>query len=459
MNLFTSSSRPVRQLTIDMIIGVLVFLLIFAGSVLFLSDNLPHHHQWIRVSVENQDKKSDPNKSEIQVYGGSSVSFGYNFEFLNAVSDRPVLNYGLHAGLGLDTLMRRVEANAGKGDIVILQLEGPYYGRKVPTHLEQEINIGFTNKHYGLTKFASIKSAVQTSYPIYWGSVKEKYKAITDGKRDVPETCGSSPLSERLKKTAGHKNLNLGPYCEVSYNILGPRSKLGRVTTFRITEEVETRLKTLQQTLNDRGAEMWLAPPPVIDRGQKILPKVMLQRKRFFKKLDKRGFKSFCTEIPAYDQFLFADTYLHLNHVGSFIRSMNFASCLSEKNLAQYDEGQNKNTFLEFLKLRENLDPRYGWEQAILDLETITSKIKTLPPGSLKDTNNRWVSLGQTDLPTVQDIVGPNTDLSAIKYRSGNGKAELSYSGLEKVHLLKDAVPDYVKHCKDQACDSIRIIL
>ena len=54
---------------------------------------------------------------------GSSVTFGVDAAQLSKATGRPVINLGLHAGLGGAAIMAYAEAKAKRGDLIILSLE------------------------------------------------------------------------------------------------------------------------------------------------------------------------------------------------------------------------------------------------------------------------------------------------------------------------------------------------
>jgi hypothetical protein len=77
---------------------------------------------------------------KVIVAGGSSVLYGVDAESATQQLQRPVLNFGLHAGLRLESLLREVEQVTETGDAVVLALEPPFYTRTVPWNAWQVRN-------------------------------------------------------------------------------------------------------------------------------------------------------------------------------------------------------------------------------------------------------------------------------------------------------------------------------
>jgi hypothetical protein len=77
-------------------------------------------------------------QGRILLGGGSSTLFGVDALAASRQLDRPVFNYGLHAGLGLPTLLQAVGGAARRGDDVVLMLE-PAYFRCHPKFTEWQV--------------------------------------------------------------------------------------------------------------------------------------------------------------------------------------------------------------------------------------------------------------------------------------------------------------------------------
>ena len=61
------------------------------------------------------------------VMSGSSGFYGLRAEALGEVLGRPMVNMGVHAGLGLDFLIHQTQQVVGRGDLVVMSLEYEHY--------------------------------------------------------------------------------------------------------------------------------------------------------------------------------------------------------------------------------------------------------------------------------------------------------------------------------------------
>ena len=93
---------------------------------------------WVRemLVIKRNIVKQYDGRKKIIIASGSNSLFGIDTKQLTEEFHIPVINYGLHAGLPLQTILAEAAAAAEKGDTVILPLESGYYcmSTDVPTN-------------------------------------------------------------------------------------------------------------------------------------------------------------------------------------------------------------------------------------------------------------------------------------------------------------------------------------
>lgn len=98
---------------------LLLVLIVLCGSLWFVPDvvsgdsllgALPAKHQLLQ--------KAGPGK--IIIVGGSNVSFGLDSKIVSDTFQRPVVNMGVHAGLGLEYIVNDIKPYIQDGDVVVL---------------------------------------------------------------------------------------------------------------------------------------------------------------------------------------------------------------------------------------------------------------------------------------------------------------------------------------------------
>jgi hypothetical protein len=84
---------------------------------------------WIRemIVIKRDIAKHYAGQQKIIIASGSSTLFSIDAQQLGNELHIPVINYGLHAGLSLQTILGEAEAAAEPGDTILLPLEDTYY--------------------------------------------------------------------------------------------------------------------------------------------------------------------------------------------------------------------------------------------------------------------------------------------------------------------------------------------
>jgi hypothetical protein len=112
-------SRFVRRLTAFLLLQLAVL-----GALVALADRYPlQERSYLSVWGDKDRRLARPGPPRILLVGGSNLPFGFRSSLLQESAGRPVLNLGLHFGLGRDLMLRQVEENVRAGDIVVLSLE------------------------------------------------------------------------------------------------------------------------------------------------------------------------------------------------------------------------------------------------------------------------------------------------------------------------------------------------
>lgn len=112
-------SAPVRALLISLLQVTLLTAMLVALIFLAIRPDPDHYFAGSRLQLELLSETPSP---RIILAGGSNVSFGLDAELMQQKLGIPVINDGLHAGLGVAPL-RELLDHLRPGDVVILSLE------------------------------------------------------------------------------------------------------------------------------------------------------------------------------------------------------------------------------------------------------------------------------------------------------------------------------------------------
>jgi len=131
------------------IIKILLFLVIIASIItcsLFLIPNKRLKNSSLYADIDKNRRLDSLPSPKIVFVGGSNIAFGLNSKEIEDSIHLPVVNMGLHAGLGIYFMLNEIRNHVNKGDIVIFSPEyhqffgDLVYGQKVLVALLFDIN-------------------------------------------------------------------------------------------------------------------------------------------------------------------------------------------------------------------------------------------------------------------------------------------------------------------------------
>lgn len=107
-----------------------LFLLLLSGAMLLFllfipNDKIPDNSLF--ASYDKHIRLSSVAGPKIILVGGSNLPFGVKSKMIEDEFGMPVVNMGLHAGLGMNFILSEVEKDIHEGDIVVVSLEYHHY--------------------------------------------------------------------------------------------------------------------------------------------------------------------------------------------------------------------------------------------------------------------------------------------------------------------------------------------
>ena len=113
---------------------------------LFLLPTVVESDNMIYASIEKRNRIKNIDSPKMVFIGGSSMAFGLDSKVVEEKLGYPVVNMGLHAGIGLRYMVLEVAPYLKKGDIVIIGAEydhfdnSTFYGGEILPILLFDIN-------------------------------------------------------------------------------------------------------------------------------------------------------------------------------------------------------------------------------------------------------------------------------------------------------------------------------
>ncbi|MGC0389347.1 hypothetical protein [Bradyrhizobium sp. USDA 241] len=94
----------------------------------------PYDAAWIASTYERKETAAaEIEGPKIVLIGGSSTHFGFSGETISRLIGVPVVNLGVHAGLGADYILDRAKRSLKRGDTAVLSLEYHLFKRARPS--------------------------------------------------------------------------------------------------------------------------------------------------------------------------------------------------------------------------------------------------------------------------------------------------------------------------------------
>ena len=129
------------------VFSLLIILSLF-GIIKIISPLIRNTNDYVGASIDKEKRLATIQTPKIIFVGGSNLAFGTNSKMIEDSTHYPVVNMGLHAGLGLDFMLSEVTSGVKKGDIVLLSIEYNLDDRPDLKLLTQTIDLNPIAKQY-----------------------------------------------------------------------------------------------------------------------------------------------------------------------------------------------------------------------------------------------------------------------------------------------------------------------
>lgn len=108
--------------------SLIVLFIFWVGIVYFQTSNATQMSQWVYDVYEKKTNIANNIKEKkIVIVAGSNSLFGINSKMLSEAFDKPVVNFGVNAGVYLPYILYKSKKVIKKGDVVLVPLEYPMY--------------------------------------------------------------------------------------------------------------------------------------------------------------------------------------------------------------------------------------------------------------------------------------------------------------------------------------------
>jgi len=243
------------------------------------------------------------------IIGGSNVTFGINSSELAQATGRPVVNMGLHAGLGLKFSMDDMLRYVRKGDVLIVspeyqQFKGMYYGRDVLLIMVSDV-------------VPELKRLIK---PMHWWRLRNDLLPYAGSTYGRLVSFDFKKADHAWSSVYNRSNYNeegdmIGHHGQQAKYVL-PRKVVG----LPVVEHVEGMV-AFRDSLKNRGAAFIYSfpsyPKTSFDRSQKFMRAFQKQLNSSFSESEILG----NVEDYVFEDSLFFNTVYHLTEEGKKLRT------------------------------------------------------------------------------------------------------------------------------------------
>jgi hypothetical protein len=301
----------VRALFSSLLQVALLTALIIVLVFLAIGPDPDHYFAGSRVQLELLTSTPSP---RIILAGGSNVSFGIDAELMQRTLGIPVINDGLHAGLGVVPL-RELLDHLRPGDVVIISLEYQLFSNRDV----MEGDLAFLSDwiEYSPRRIQYLSNPWRQAPALYATMLQRKVN------REVNTYMFGGSLDEVRNVFIGTKYDMNGDFIGHLQQASTPRRKISfepyPVST--VQEDIFVFLEQFHQMAQDRGAEVYLEAPASRKSNCDTTGETSLAN--FFQTLEEQ--LSIPVITPLEDLCLpdkyFFDTAYHLNAEGRQLRT------------------------------------------------------------------------------------------------------------------------------------------
>ena len=278
-----------------LVLGLSLFFIPDKASQYSILGALPDKHALLKkIHVE-----------KIIILGGSNVSFGMNSKKLEERFKKPVVNMGIHAGLGLEYIVNDIKPYIKKGDQIVLMPEYEHF---------------YTDDFYGEMELVSMVFDIEPNSKQLL--TKQQWIHLL---QYIP-TYSAKKIKNYIPSLLNNKTKLVDIYHRNSFNEYGdayihwelPNQTYSSATINNgnecINADIIPFLKEFKLFVKKQGATLYLFPP-VIEQTSFNHQKIIITKIAEELKNNDIAFvsepKNYC-----YPKNLFFNSYYHLNKIG-----------------------------------------------------------------------------------------------------------------------------------------------
>lgn len=301
---------------------ILLFLLITAASLFFIPNKALVDNS-LFANIDKHHRLDSLSSPKIVFIGGSNLAFGLDSKLIEDSLHIPVVNMGLHAGLGLRFMLNESKNSLKKGDIVIVAPEYHHFYNSDILNGEKVLVAMISDVDSRNLKYISFKQYIHLS-PL---AIRYAISKLMRKEMDVMAENKKDEYERNFKRNSFNIYGDEVMHWSYKNKVLSPVQLNQKNTT--ILEETIILISDFKQAMDSRGVHFFLIPPAFqrssFDNYKPFIDKLSLS-------LSNRNIPfTISPKEFAYPDTLFFNTLYHLDKNGAELRSLRLIKMLRKK--------------------------------------------------------------------------------------------------------------------------------
>ncbi len=295
-----------KQIIRELIMAILSVCIIAVIVIALFYKYVPEQYEtnYVRAMTDKYNRLISVDEPKIVLIGDSNLAFGVDSEYIQNMTGMPVVNMGLHGGLGNSVQTEIAMSNVRNGDIYVLVYSDFAQDKDI---YQKDLTLVMLGHNKELWDRLSIKQKMELipAIPDYIFSSMSLY-IRGRGNEEIEEAL--SDYSRAGFNESGDNTIRIAENQLVDYTEF--ESKVSDISDMMVK-----RIKYWQAYCNDRGAEVVIAAYPIMNTTD------MDSAQSYREFVDRLKELTGCKVISDYSEYImdtdmFYDTILHLNEEG-----------------------------------------------------------------------------------------------------------------------------------------------
>lgn len=313
-------NKNIGKFILQLFIFVVIVFMLLVGSFIAVTQIPVEKYKTSYQYVINTkyEQLVNTNGPKIILLGGSNLAFGINENIIEERTDMPVVNMGLHAGMGLRFNTEIAKANIREGDIVVLAYEYSIINKL--SYFTPELVVSGIDGNLEIYKYVPVE---------YWTDVVKYIPTYVFKKLDaINKKKTTGVYSTESFDTYGNMILERNE-CILPKEITKNYDDIWINNQSNISEESKEYINEFVDYAKNKGAEVLYTFPSILDeRFHASEENINFYENEIDEKLK-------TVRISEIEDYIFErkymyDTVFHLNTEGANIRSERLASDILE---------------------------------------------------------------------------------------------------------------------------------